>query len=623
MARSSLTLVLSLALALVLAGCGSSGGGEADTPAETGEVAEEASACPDGQACDDGDPCTQSDVCAAGVCAGTAYTCDDGLDCTDDACDGQGGCTNALQAGWCLAERGPNAAEADPLQELCLEDGALHPDNSCLGCDAISPDAWTPRDAAACDDGSGCTIDDRCDDQGSCHGDPRDCDDGNDCTFDSCDEAGGCQHDNVTIACEDGDGCTGPDFCKDGQCKSGPPLTCGDDSECTLDSCEPAKGCTFVLNPGVACDDGNPCTADSCSEDGNTCLHEALDQVQCSDHDVCTTGDMCVAGTCTSSGTLACPDDGNPCTTDACDAFQGCVHAFDNGQACDDGFTCSIDDVCVFGVCQGNDLYCLSECVYTFTGDVHNATSVLMGTDGKPGNSLDVDGNPDTCAPSGKCSDGIDNALGVLNGFMNPTLEQAMGLGQWMMLAELIEPTLDGTPFTLNMMFGLLDQDNGPAAPCDPTDPACVYYVLTNNFGPECLPKIALTNAKIVGTSITAGGKEFVFPLYLTFEGGAIVQLTVLWARLQGNITQDEQGHVTGMTGVVAGAIPKQNLYEAILAIPDSYFPIPKDTVLAVLDASVDQDIDLDGDGEYDASSVGFVFSTVPHPAENLTQHTP
>src|SRR6185436_9185826 len=70
----------------------------------------------------------------------------------------------------------------------------------------------------------------------------------------------------------------------------------------------------------------------------------------------CTSGDSCAGGTCRGSP-ISC-DDGNPCTTDACDPATGCVFA-NNGSACDDGNACTRTDFCAHGGCVGgNSVVC-------------------------------------------------------------------------------------------------------------------------------------------------------------------------------------------------------------------------------------------------------------------------
>ena len=70
------------------------------------------------------------------------------------------------------------------------------------------------------------------------------------------------------------------------------------------------------------CDDGNACTTDACDPQQG----------------------------CTHSG-LSC-DDNNPCTDDTCDAGTGCGHS-NNTNACNDGNACTANDTCGGGTCNG------------------------------------------------------------------------------------------------------------------------------------------------------------------------------------------------------------------------------------------------------------------------------
>jgi cysteine-rich repeat protein len=83
-----------------------------------------------------------------------------------------------------------------------------------------------------------------------------------------------------------------------------------------------------VFNPGEECDDGNLDDNDCCS---SVCTNKA-------------------AGS-------TCADDGNVCTDDKCNGAGLCLHV-NNTAACDDGLFCTINDVCVSRVCQGQARDC-------------------------------------------------------------------------------------------------------------------------------------------------------------------------------------------------------------------------------------------------------------------------
>ncbi len=102
--------------------------------------------------------------------------------------------------------------------------------------------------------------------------------------------------------------------------------------------------------PGLACDDNNPCTTDTC-ETFVGCVHTDVD-LTCDDGDACTQGDACKSGVCGPGATVSCAD-GDVCTDDpACDKTQGCVHPH-NTVPCDDGDACTTGEACTQGVCAG------------------------------------------------------------------------------------------------------------------------------------------------------------------------------------------------------------------------------------------------------------------------------
>ena len=321
--------------------------------------------------CEDGDLCTVGDACSGGACQpGAPAVCDDGVACTADGCVPAIGC-------WSLASQGP-CDDGDPCTPsdscsdgACVGSGAL----VCDDADPCTADACEPlvgcvsppaADGVACDDDDPCTAGDWCA-AGACVPGPStacecvvdaDCaplEDGDLCNGTLRCEANACALDPATVvtcsasapeecqvvvcapatgectpvaaadtsACDDGDACTGPDVCTDGAC-GGAAVVCDDGESCTTDSCSPTAGCQSAPAVG-ACDDG----------------------------DLCTLVDSCQGGTCVGSGAPSCAD-GNPCTQDSCLAAVGCVSApaFD-GAPCDDGLSCTVQDVCAGGGCSG------------------------------------------------------------------------------------------------------------------------------------------------------------------------------------------------------------------------------------------------------------------------------
>lgn len=172
------------------------------------------------------------------------------------------------------------------------------------------------------------------------------CDDSDPCTdFDYCDNNGTCV--GAKKNCDDGNSCTS-DECIHGLCYNVPDLIfCNDEDDCTADDrCYDGK-CKGTI---ADCDDKNQCTNDFCSPTKHSCVNEKLpDNTPCDDLDPCSLKDICLNGICTGEQ-LQC-DDNNPCTVDSCgdgNGNQGCAYFFKvEGTRCNDNVACTVNDVCV------------------------------------------------------------------------------------------------------------------------------------------------------------------------------------------------------------------------------------------------------------------------------------
>ena len=209
------------------------------------------------------------------------------------------------------------------------------------------------------------------------------CDDDNPCTQDVCDPSKkgdkACSFKNVDVQCDADDNlCTDGDMCSKGVCTPGTAKGCDDKNPCTLDGCDPAKGCVATDDDGKPCDDENPCTVgDACqgggcsagqskvcssedpcvvakcdlTRDGKCVYNAKAAGAPCDDGDGCTVDATCVSGNCT--GKPANCDDQNACTSDSCTKAIGCQHAPANdGAACNDGNGCTQGGGCQGGVCK-------------------------------------------------------------------------------------------------------------------------------------------------------------------------------------------------------------------------------------------------------------------------------
>jgi uncharacterized repeat protein (TIGR01451 family) len=172
---------------------------------------------------------------------------------------------------------------------------------------------------------------------------------------------------------------------------------------------DPGVGATIlpteICTTNADCDDGNPCTTDTCNALNGQCQSTpAPDGTSCDDHNACTVGNVCTNGSC---GTPVVCNDGNPCTVDACDPATGACTS--TPVVCDDANPCTIDTCNAAGACvytpapSGTSCDDGDPCT---TGDTctqipGNTTPICQGT------AKCDDGNPctgDTCDPAtGAC----------------------------------------------------------------------------------------------------------------------------------------------------------------------------------------------------------------------------
>ncbi len=619
--------------------------------------------CESGDPCDDGNLCTFGETCSeSGECVGgQVYACDDGRACTNDTCDGLGNCQYTMMADKCL------------INGICRDTAFVNPDDPCGVCKPTVDDGnWSvASDNAACDpraelgkcedspggtcqagvcvattivpkgcdDSDPCT-DDSCNTVVGCVNTPRNggpcvledpclpgtcfqgtcivpedasCDDKNSCTVDSCEEVG-CAHAPIDEAvCEDGDACTYEDSCSNGEC-AGLPTNCDDGNVCTLDGCDPITGCYHDLasNPcclgGVSlCDDSNPCTNDDCDPLTFECFR-TFNTASCSDGNACTAGDSCDEGDCIGASKNC--SDGNDCTSDYC---QGglCMHDILNGTVCSDGLDCSVNDQCVAGVCVADETGCV--CQPTFFPAVSKFVTLAISDNGKAGSGLDLDLNPATCAPPDNCCCGIDNALGPVAGLpvAQDGIRGAMEDGSITLLFEHRNIKTDGSTYTLAFYAGALAESNST---CNFLTQDCDYVVEPMMITDECLPLVTLDNARIVGNRLTAGGLDYIFPFDLPLMAGINLHVDLYFTRLEGTVTISGN-RVTSMQGILGGAVPKQQISDAVAAIPDETWaglPVDKATVTMLLELLVIPDIDGDGDGIKESASLGLQFTAIP-----------
>ena len=324
-----------------------------------------------GLACSDGSPCTLGDTCKDGGCVGSANTCDDKDPCTTDSCDPK-------VAGGCVAKPMKDGACDDG--DLCTVTSACS-DGKCVGTQDIVCKDDNPCTKDACQQGKGCifpaskdpctddntcTVGDLCDGVlGKClPGAPKNCDDGLTCTDNTCDgkTEQGCVALPNKATCSDSDPCSEGEACDNGACKGGKPKDCADTEVCTKDTCDASVS--------------------------GGCVHNGQ-AGPCSDDNLCTEKDACVASKGVCFGVNITCDDENVCTADSCDPKAGCV--FKPTQGACGAFAKCVDPGTGLPACalSGTKKVLISE---VYVGDPCDPSDDFLELHSSLGAQIDLDG---------------------------------------------------------------------------------------------------------------------------------------------------------------------------------------------------------------------------------------
>ncbi|MCC6625417.1 MAG: DUF11 domain-containing protein, partial [Deltaproteobacteria bacterium] len=103
----------------------------------------------------------------------------------------------------------------------------------------------------------------------------------------------------------------------------------------------------------LVCNDGNVCTTDAC-EPTLGCVYPDVDNgTLCDDSDACTTFDICMRGECTGTEPVVCEALSQCHEAGTCDSQTGACSnpVSETGKACDDGTVCTFEEFCTAGVC--------------------------------------------------------------------------------------------------------------------------------------------------------------------------------------------------------------------------------------------------------------------------------
>lgn len=340
-----------------------------------------------------------------------------------------------------------------------------------------------------------------------------------------------------------------------------------------------AGGCT--VSAGEACDVDTDCASGLvCNLYSRVCAHP---------EDVCETARDCA-------------DPARP----FCDADHLCVEAPVSGS--DAGGTQDVAAPADTGGGGGLDVF-----VPDLAGDalavpcpapaatMLRATTFEITTGGTPGFGLDVDDDPATCAPAGKCSGGIDNALAGLSFLANNALRTPLTEHTLNLLFVSEPPDAAEGCFVLLSRFASGDRAGGSWS----------YEIDPGAATPPCADGVAFLDACRDEDELTGGfGAEATFPLALPLFG-APLQVPIHAARIDATLTTDAGGAWTGLDALVAGVVYKEEFDALLAAVPTEELP-PGTDVYTMVYNLVTPDLDRDGDGTADAISVGLHIVAEP-----------
>jgi hypothetical protein len=255
---------------------------------------------------------------------------------------------------------------------------------------------------------------------------------------------------------------------------------------------------------------------------------------------------------------------------------------------------------------------------------VHVLDWSAMGMGGHPEHGLDVDGNPDTCAPVGDCSGGVDNSMfGFFQWLISefspgdqaipPPYGESSEHPDFARLVVAEGWNVVGTPFTLSFYLGRrLDSS------CEVVDETCPYCVRMESMSKAtCAAVISFDNAAVQGDVLTAGGAGHSSSFALVSEfppfPPKVWEIPVRHVSLVARVEWVEGG-VQRTQGILGAAINKEDLKEALKSMPMNpgiiYVVSPIPGLQAMVESHVQADVDTTGDGLLDSASIGILFQT-------------
>jgi len=490
----------------------------------------------------------------------------DGKECGDDGCGGS--CGTCGKFGGCK-EDGTCACDYDKCLGTCCAE-----DEVCLNVGCCLPDC---EDKECGEDGCGgicgeCSDEQQCGEGGRCECLYEEC--GSECCQSAdevCHEDACCLPDCADKECgTDGCGdvcgvCPGPnDECQDDACVCEPDCV---GKECGPDGCD---GLCGECGGDLVCSAGGDCIVDPCIEVCFVFDCGFVEGCQCGS---CPPGQECLWNMCECQPICLDEETGDAfeCGDDGCGGVCG---------ECGEGYVCDTD-----GTCQ-------LECDYSsivFSSPAQKVVWEEVGNGGHPGEALDVDNDPDTCAPTDNCSGGCNNQMydlmGQLENFMDvdAEIQTALEEGTRVTLAECVGLNLDGAPFTVNIYFGVIVEEKNV---CDFQQQKCAYLATREHIDPiSCQPRFSFDNAVVEEGQLSAGGPGYEFPFagFAPFPDMLLI-ISGHDALMVGTVEELAGGAVQLVDGIIGYAVVKSEFINSVDALDGADLPVSKEMIKNLLE---------------------------------------
>jgi len=129
----------------------------------------------------------------------------------------------------------------------------------------------------------------------------------------------------------------------------------------------------------------------------------------------------------------------------------------------------------------------------------------------------------------------------------------------------------------------------------------------------NCSKPMVFDNALVLDGTLTAGGPDSLMLLDIPLFPGVVLPALVGFGSLQAKVVPLDGGGFRLEDGLIGGAVRKDKLMELVDYMPENLLSGEEKTVTKeALDTLAIPDIDTDDDGEKDAISFAFHFSTLP-----------